>query len=164
MHQEKTLIKIAEIRKKRAEVKGGEAFNPYENLFTTQSGNYYIARLLNMPHLEEESEYMDNCVGTSDSYVNRIKRGEIEILSFRNVPKVNPKTGKLEGDVPIITIEYDLKTKEIRQMKNIKISIFYQTIPTSLTLLTRSNNCERPRRTQTNCATSLKLTRANLRY
>ncbi len=120
VHQEKTLIKIAEIRKKRAEVKGGEAFNPYENLFTTQSGNYYIARLLNMPHLEEESEYMDNCVGTSDSYVNRIKRGEIEILSFRNVPKVNPKTGKLEGDVPIITIEYDLKTKEIRQMKKYK--------------------------------------------
>ena len=117
VHEEKTLIKIAEIRKRRAEMKGGETLNPYENLYTTASGNYYMARLLNMPHLEKESEYMNHCVGTSDSYVSRIKRGEIEILSFRNVPKMNPKTGKMEGDTPVITIEYDLKGKVIRQMK-----------------------------------------------
>lgn len=117
VHEEKTLQKIAEMRKKRAEMSGKEGFNPYENLFTSKSGNYYLARLLNMPHLEEESEYMDHCVGTSDSYVNRIKKGEIEIFSFRNAPKINPQTQKLEGDTPIITIEYDLKTGTINQIK-----------------------------------------------
>lgn len=117
VHEEKTMQKIAEMRKQRAEVGGNEAFNPYENLLTTKSGNYHIARLLNMPHLEEESEYMKHCVGTSDSYINKMKRGEVEILSFRNAPKVNPATGRLEGDTPLMTIEYNLKTKVIEQMK-----------------------------------------------
>lgn len=117
VHEQKTLGKIAEIRKKRAEMKGDETFNPYENLLTTKSGNYYIARLLNMPHLEQESDYMKHCVGTSDSYINKIKRGDIEILSFRQAPKVDLKTGKTTEETPIITIEYNLKTKEIEQMK-----------------------------------------------
>lgn len=117
VHQEKTLQKIAEMRKKRAEMGEAGVANPYENLFTTKSGDYYIARLLNMPHLEEESQYMNHCVGTSDSYVNRIKKGEIEILSFRRAPKVDPRTQKLEGDEPVLTLEYNLKTKVIEQMK-----------------------------------------------
>ncbi len=117
VHEEKTLQKIAEIRKQRALITGKESLNPYENLFETKSGKYYVARLLNMPHLEEESEYMKHCIGTSDSYINRIKRGEVEILSFRQVPKINPKTQKLEQDIPIITIEYNLKTKVIEQIK-----------------------------------------------
>lgn len=117
LHEEKTLLKIAEMRKKRAEVGSGEGSNPWENLFTTTSGKYYVARLLNMPHLEKESEYMNHCVGISDSYVNKIKRGEIEILSFRSVPKRDPKTGQMLGDFPIMTIEYNLKTKIIEQMK-----------------------------------------------
>jgi hypothetical protein len=117
VHEEKTLQKIAEIRKQKAEIKGNEKFNPYEALFETKSGNYYMARLLNMPHLEEESQYMNHCVGTSDSYVNKIKRGEVEILSFRNMPKINFKTQKLEADIPVITLEYNLKTKIIEQMK-----------------------------------------------
>lgn len=117
VHEEKTLQKIAELRKQRAEIGGEAESNPYENMFMTDSGNYYVARLLNMPHLERESEYMDHCVGTSDSYINRIKRGEIEILSFRLAPKVDPETGKTEGDTPVITIEYDTKDKMIRQMK-----------------------------------------------
>ena len=116
-HEQKTLQRIAEIRKNRAEIKGNEGFNPYENLFTTKSGNYYVARLLNMPHLEEESEYMKHCVGTSDSYINQMKRGDIEILSFRHAPRINSELQKLEGDIPIITIEYNLKTKTIEQMK-----------------------------------------------
>lgn len=115
-HEVKTLQKIAEIRKRRAEV-GDKTGNPYENLFATRSGEYYVARLLNMPHLEAESAYMSHCVGTSDSYVNQIKRGDIEILSFRNMPKINPETQKLEGDTPIITLEYNLKTKTIEQVK-----------------------------------------------
>lgn len=117
VHQQKTLQRIAEARKRRAELGDKESFNPWENLFTTKSGNYYMARLLNMPHLETESAYMRHCVGTSDSYINQIKRGDIEILSFRNVPKINQRTQKLEGDTPIITIEYNLRTKTIEQMK-----------------------------------------------
>jgi hypothetical protein len=115
IHEQKTLVKIAESRKKRAEIKGGEVFNPYEALFETSSGNYFMARLLNMPHLEEESNYMEHCVGTSDSYINKIKKGEFEILSFRNTPKI--VDNKLEVDRPILTIEYDLKNKTIEQIK-----------------------------------------------
>ena len=47
----------------------------------------------------------------------RIKKGEIEILSFRKVPDINHETNKLENDTPIITIEYNLKTNTIEQMK-----------------------------------------------
>jgi hypothetical protein len=117
VHQQKTLQEIAEIRRRRADMGNPSELNPYENLFTTKSGNYYVARLLNMPHLEAESEYMNHCVGTENSYINRMKRGEIEIFSFRWVPTINPQTDKLEGDTPIITIEYNLKTKVIEQMK-----------------------------------------------
>jgi len=117
IHEQKTTQKIAEKRKNRAEITGDETYNPYEALFETESGNYYVARLLNMPHLEQESDYMNHCVGTSDSYINRIKKGEIEILSFRQKSRFNPATQKLEGDRPIITIEYNLKTNTIEQMK-----------------------------------------------
>jgi hypothetical protein len=117
IHQGKTLQRIAEARKKRAEIGDKESFNPWENLFTTKTGDYYVAKLLNMPHLEAESGYMRHCVGTSGSYINQIKRGDIEILSFRNVPKINQRTKRLEGDTPIITIEYNLRTKTIEQIK-----------------------------------------------
>jgi hypothetical protein len=117
VHEEKTVQRIAEKRKRLADIKGNESLNPYEALFTTTSGNYYMARLLNMPHLKEESAYMDHCVGRSESYINKIKKGEIEILSFRTVPKINHETNKLEGDRPLMTIEYDLKNKTIKQMK-----------------------------------------------
>ncbi len=117
IHQEKTLMKIAEMRKAKAE-QGSEGFNPYESLFTTESGNYYMARLLNMPHLESESAYMNHCVGTSDSYISKLKRGEIEILSFRKTPTIDTENNRLnDDDTPLITIEYNLKTKVIQQMK-----------------------------------------------
>jgi hypothetical protein len=61
---------------------------------------------------------MNHCVGTSDSYVNKINRGEIEILSFRKTPTINKEENKLNSnDTPLITIEYNLKTKTIQQMK-----------------------------------------------
>jgi len=117
IHIQKTMQKVAELRKERAEIGEGD-FNPYEALFQTPSGDYYMARLLNMPHLEDESLNMGtSCVGTSDHYFKEIVNGNIEILSLRHVPKINPKTQKLEGDRPVITIEYDLKSKTIRQMK-----------------------------------------------
>jgi hypothetical protein len=116
-HEQKTLQKIAEIRKRRAEISDGKELNPYESLFMTDSDKFYLARLLNMPHLQEESEYMSHCVGTSDSYVNKMKRGEVEIFSLRIVPKFNNTTGKQEGDKPVLTIEYDPKNKVVIQIK-----------------------------------------------
>lgn len=107
IHQVKTLQKIAEMRRSRAEQTHDGEFNPYENLFETSSGNYYLARLLNMPHLEDESEYMDHCVGTSTSYINKIKRGEVEIFSLRS--KIH--------HTPVVTIEYDTKTGALLQVK-----------------------------------------------
>jgi len=107
IHEQKTLEKIAEIRRRKAEQTGNDGFNPYEALFQTESGKYYMARLLNMPHLEEESQYMDHCVGTSDSYINKMKRGDVEILSFRNT----------DNHEPIMTIEYNVRTKTIEQIK-----------------------------------------------
>lgn len=109
LHEMKTLQKIAELRRKRAEIteRGEGGFNPYENLFETKDGEYYLARLLNMPHLEEESEYMDHCVGTSTSYVNKMKRGEVEIFSFRNT----------QTHEPVVTIEYDTRSHRLLQVK-----------------------------------------------
>lgn len=109
LHEMKTLQKIAELRRKRAEItdRGEGESNPYENLFETTSGKYYLVRLLNMPHLEEESIYMHHCVGTSTSYVNRMKRGEVEILSFRDTATNNP----------LVTIEYDCKKHRLLQVK-----------------------------------------------
>lgn len=120
IHEEKTIQRIAEIRKRKAEQKEGDGFNPYEALFKTISGKYYLARLLNMPHLEEESAYMQHCVGTSDSYINKMKRGEVEILSLRRLadPGVRPRTkDDANKDVPVLTIEYNPKTGVIEQMK-----------------------------------------------
>ncbi len=129
VHEQKTLQKIAEMRKRRAEETGDQGFNPWENLLTAKSGNYYLARLLNMPHLQLESQYMDHCVGTSDSYVNRIKKGEIDILSFRLVPKYNSKTQKVEGDTSLLTIEYDLKSGTIMQIKKKSDGLLAQNDP-----------------------------------
>ncbi|MES2408998.1 MAG: PcfJ domain-containing protein [Patescibacteria group bacterium] len=107
IHEQKTLQKIAEMRRKKAEQTGDESLNPYEALFQTDSGKYYLARLLNMPHLEEESEYLKHCVGTSDSYISKMKRGDAEILSIRST----------SDHKPILTIEYFPKTREINQIK-----------------------------------------------
>ncbi len=109
LHEMKTLQKIAELRRKRAEIteRGYDSLNPYENLFETSSGKYYLTRLLNMPHLEEESEYMNHCVGTSTSYVNKMKRGEVEIFSFRDK----------DTQKPLVTIEYDTRFHTLLQVR-----------------------------------------------
>jgi len=107
LHEMKTLQRVAELRRKRAEMTGTESLNPYENLFETHDGKYYLARLLNMPHLETESEYLNHCVGTSDSYINKMKRGDVEIFSFRYT----------QTHEPLITIEYDTKSHRLLQVK-----------------------------------------------
>lgn len=122
IHQQKTLIKIAERRKKLAELdpKDGE-INPWENLFETKSGKYYLARLFNREHLEEESEFLQHCVGIEDSYINKIISGEVEIFSFRKKPHLDVHNNHdSDGDdlnEPIVTIEYNRKTKVIEQIK-----------------------------------------------
>lgn len=116
-HELKTLQRIAERRRARAEMTGNEAFNPYEYLFTTSSGKYALARLLNLPHLERESDFMRHCVGTSDSYLNRMKRGEVEILSLREAPHRDLATGAWAGETPVVTIEYNVRTGTVAQLK-----------------------------------------------
>lgn len=117
IHEEKTIQIIAERRKRKAEQIGDEGFNPYEALFTTVSGNYYLARLINMPHLEQESDYMKHCVGNSDSYINKMKRGDVEILSLRRLGEWNDENGKYDPDLPVMTIEYNVRTGTVEQMK-----------------------------------------------
>ena len=107
LHEVKTIQKVAELRRKKAEQTGNEKLNPYENLFETSSGKFYLARLLNMPHLEEESTYLGHCVGTNNSYINKMKRGDVEIFSFRDKAT----------DDPIITIEYDSNNHSLLQVK-----------------------------------------------
>ena len=125
-HQQQSLLKIAERRKQKAEQTGNEDLNPHEALFQTEDGKYYMARLLNMPHLEEESDYMKHCVGTSDSYISRIKRGEIEILSFRTTPQIDKDGTLVQKDEPLVTIEYDVKRGviiQVRKKDNVLLNI-----------------------------------------
>lgn len=112
VHQQKTLQKIAEIRKNRVEMSSDEGINPPEELFITKSGNYRLVRLLNKSHLEKESLAMNHCVGTSDSYINEIIRGRTEIFSLQRI-----KGGKLKKYKPVLTIEYDVKKGTIKQIK-----------------------------------------------
>lgn len=114
-HTRKTLLAIAERRKSGFENEAG----PFEALFETESGDYYMARLTQIEHLIEESRDMRNCVGESEHYINRVKKGDIEILSFRHTPKFNKELGRLEKDKPVLTIEYNLRTKEVVQIKGI---------------------------------------------
>lgn len=108
-HKQKTLLKIAEMQKQRAETTGKKGLNPYEALFTTKGGKdkYYLTRLTKKSHLQEESEHMKHCVGTSNSYFNKIKQGTREIFSLRGV----------KDDKPALTIEYNVKTGIIEQIK-----------------------------------------------
>ncbi len=117
IHEQKTIMLIAERRKRKAEQTDNGGFNPYEALFTTVSGDYYISRLLNMPHLEAESDYMTHCVGNSDSYISKMKRGDIEILSLRRLGKLDEATQKYEEDKPVVTFEYNPRTGVMEQMK-----------------------------------------------
>ena len=109
LHEMKTLQRIAELRRERAEMTGTESLNPYENLLETNDGKYYLARLLNMPHLETESKYLGHCVGTSTSYINKMKKGDVEIFSFRDT----------QTHEPLITIEYDTKSHRLLQVKGV---------------------------------------------
>lgn len=120
VHKQKSDQKIAEAAKKRLEINNNKTYNPWENMFTTKSGKYYLARLLNMPHLRRESKAMENCVGEKNFYINRMRSGAIEIFSLRKVPTIyhpNQSSQKLRGDLPVVTIEYNVKKNTIEQIK-----------------------------------------------
>ncbi len=123
IHHEKTMQKIAEMRRKRTEMSEGEGFNPHEAMLISESGEYYLAKLLNKPHLEEESMNLDHCVGTSDSYIHKMKRGKVEIFSIRTQPVLNQSTEQLEESKSLVTIEYDVKNKIILKIRGFRNNI-----------------------------------------
>jgi len=93
-------------------------FNPMESVLQTNSGGYYLAKLLNAEHCEQEGEDMNHCIGDdAQPHKKRVEKGRIEAFSFRTSPKFNNKTQKMEGDIPLITIEYSPKTGRIEQIK-----------------------------------------------
>jgi hypothetical protein len=49
-----------------------------------------------------------------------MKKGQIEILSLRNVLTFNTEKNKLNIDTPLVTIEYDLRTREVQQIRKEK--------------------------------------------
>lgn len=155
VHEMKTLQKIAELKKKKADMTDDGSLNPYEALFTTISGKYYCARLLNMPHLERESSYLDHCVGTSDSYINKIKRGDIEIFSLRSIGEWNEEKQRYDEDIPVMTIEYNVRTGIIEQMKKRNDELlksdddFYSDVLDTIRQLSHGeNDAGKPRRIQ----------------
>ncbi len=122
VHEQKKILIIAEIRKKLAEITLEDVkrkINPYEALFTTKSDKYYLARFFNMPHLQEESAFMKHSIGKSDSYINSMKKGDIEIFSLR----------KLEDDTPVVTIKYDVKKRTIEQIRKKNDEVLVQADP-----------------------------------
>ena len=76
---------------------------------STVDGRYYLAQLLSEGHLKEESAFLEHCLGGGSLkyYLPRIKRGAIEIFSVRNS----------QTHEPIVTIEYDVRSKSIQQVK-----------------------------------------------
>ncbi len=101
LHKQKTAQWAAQLRTKQGETHGVEP----EQLLVSASGEYQLVRLLNKTYLEQESATLNHCVGNGDTYLNKIKKGEREILSFRR------------GNTPLMTIEYDPKHAVIEQMK-----------------------------------------------
>ena len=65
-----------------------------------------LLELVSMDHLKEETEIMKHCIGKSDFYINKIKKGEIQAISLRD-----------SDNIPHYTLEYEKKTKNIKQFK-----------------------------------------------
>ncbi|MFA5830580.1 MAG: PcfJ domain-containing protein [Candidatus Paceibacterota bacterium] len=109
-YRTRTFKQTREKMRRRIEMNDKETFNPHIVEFETDSGNYYLARLLNQPHLTEEGKEMNHCIGapsSASSYIYRMKAGDIDTFSFR----------KKDGDFPVVTIEYDRNKDAITQIK-----------------------------------------------
>lgn len=68
--------------------------------------DYSLFRLNNIDQLKQESKQMGHCIGNSEHYIKKIIEGDSEIWSFRSN----------NGDI-LVTIEYDLKSKNVLQIK-----------------------------------------------
>jgi hypothetical protein len=108
--RKKTVKTTRENVRERMNMEGGKEYNPYIIEFETASGKYYLARLLNHPHLMEEGEKMNHCISaptSASSYIYRMKAGDIDTFSFR----------EKENDFPVATLEYDKKKRSLTQVK-----------------------------------------------
>ena len=105
-HARGNIQRAAELRRSIAE---RTDWTPVPAETSTGDGRYYLAQLLSEAHLKQESAFLEHCLGARslDYYLPRIKRGEIEIFSVRNS----------QTHEPIVTIEYDVRSKAIRQVK-----------------------------------------------
>ncbi|MCX6739524.1 MAG: PcfJ domain-containing protein [Candidatus Parcubacteria bacterium] len=111
-YRAKTIKQTREGIEKRINLKDKESFNPYIVEFETDSGKYYLARLLNQPHLEEEGKEMHHCIGaptSASSYIYRMKAGDIDTFSFR----------EKEGVKSVITFEYNRIKRSLTQIKKV---------------------------------------------
>ena len=105
-HARGNIRRAAELRRSIAE---RTDWTPVPAETSTADGRYYLAQLMSEGHLKEESAFLEHCLGASslDYYLPRIKRGEIEIFSVRDS----------QTHEPVVTIEYDVKSKSVRQVK-----------------------------------------------
>lgn len=62
--------------------------------------------LFSKADLRKEGKALEHCIGDSDFYLNKIRKGEIRIFSVRD-----------EEGQPVYTIEYDVHRSVIRQIK-----------------------------------------------
>ncbi|MCX6735877.1 MAG: PcfJ domain-containing protein [Candidatus Parcubacteria bacterium] len=111
-YKTKTIKQTREEIKKRINLNDKESYNPYLIEFETNSGRYYLARLLNQPHLEQEGKEMHHCIGaptSASSYIYRMKAGDIDTFSFK----------EKEGDKPVITFEYNRIKRSLTQIKKV---------------------------------------------
>lgn len=126
VHRDKTCKALAQLRKEAKD--GQETATPWENLAQTEDGKYYLANLLTQQHLIDEGKALNHCVGTSSRYGQELASGDSEIWSIRTMPNSKParrkilglnigrKFTELEGDQPLVTIQYSPRTKRISQM------------------------------------------------
>ena len=105
-HARESTRRAAELRQSLAE---RTDWTPVSAETSSADGRYYLAQLVTEGHLKQESAFLEHCLGAGslDYYLPRIRRGEIEIFSVRDA----------RTHEPVVTIEYDVKSKSIKQVK-----------------------------------------------
>ena len=105
-HARENTRRAAELRRSVAE---RTDWTPVPAETLSADGRYYLAQLLTEGHLKQESAFLEHCLGAGslDYYLPRVRRGEIEIFSVRDA----------RTHEPVVTIEYDVRSKSIQQVK-----------------------------------------------
>lgn len=104
-------------KKKRLKEGGVDSEDATELLVTSRSGKYGLFSLLTAEELKKESDALGHCVGTHESYARKMGRNLIEIFSLRKLGAINPETGKREKDVPVATVEYNVRKGMVMQIR-----------------------------------------------